>query len=75
MIPLRSTATPVGPSSRTLAVGSPSTVGAPLVAPTTLEMIPLVVLYLLSIVMLKVADRRLTARAASELTPLDNTTG
>jgi sec-independent protein translocase protein TatC len=42
---------------------------------TALEMIPLVVLYLLSIVMLKVADRRLAARAAQELTPLDNTTG
>jgi sec-independent protein translocase protein TatC len=42
---------------------------------TALEMIPLVVLYLLSIVMLKVADRRLASRAAQEFTPLDNTTG
>ncbi len=42
---------------------------------TALEMIPLVVLYLLSIVMLKIADRRLAAREAAELTPLDGATG
>jgi sec-independent protein translocase protein TatC len=41
---------------------------------TALEMVPLVVLYLLSIVMLKVLDRRLAARDASELAPLDNAT-
>jgi Sec-independent protein secretion pathway component TatC len=35
-------------------------------------MIPLVVLYLLSIVMLKIADRRLAARTAAEITSLDN---
>jgi sec-independent protein translocase protein TatC len=42
---------------------------------TALEMLPLVVLYLLSIVMLKVLDRHLARRDASELTPLDNVTG
>jgi sec-independent protein translocase protein TatC len=42
---------------------------------TGLEMLPLVILYLLSIVMLKFADRRMAARAASELEPLDHTTG
>jgi sec-independent protein translocase protein TatC len=47
----------------------------PDIVTTGLEMLPLVVLYLLSIVMLKFADRRLAARDASELTPLDNTTG
>ena len=35
---------------------------------TGLEMLPLVVLYLASIVMLKIADRRAAARAASDLT-------
>ena len=35
---------------------------------TGLEMLPLVVLYLASIVMLKIADRRAAARAAAELT-------
>ena len=34
---------------------------------TGLEMVPLVVLYLASIVMLKIADRRAAARAAAEL--------
>ena len=34
---------------------------------TGLEMAPLVVLYLASIVMLKIADRRAAARAAAEL--------
>jgi sec-independent protein translocase protein TatC len=42
---------------------------------TSLEMLPLVVLYLLSIVMLKIADRRLAAREAAELTPVDGATG
>ncbi len=41
---------------------------------TGLEMVPLVFLYLLSIVMLKFLDRRLAAREAAELTPLDNAT-
>jgi len=36
---------------------------------TGLEMLPLVVLYLASIVMLKIADRRAAARAAAELSP------
>ncbi len=35
---------------------------------TGLEMLPLVILYLASIVMLKIADRRAAARAAAELT-------
>jgi sec-independent protein translocase protein TatC len=40
---------------------------------TGLEMLPLVVLFLLSIVMLKVADRRAAARAAAELAgPVDD---
>ena len=34
---------------------------------TGLEMLPLVILYLASIVMLKIADRRAAARAAAEL--------
>jgi sec-independent protein translocase protein TatC len=34
---------------------------------TALEMLPLVVLYVASIVMLKIADRRAAARAAAEL--------
>ena len=42
---------------------------------TGLEMLPLVILYLLSIVMLKIADRYLTNRAARDLTPVDNATG
>jgi sec-independent protein translocase protein TatC len=41
---------------------------------TALEMLPLVVLYLLSIVMLKVADRRLAARRAADFSPLDSAT-
>jgi sec-independent protein translocase protein TatC len=36
---------------------------------TGLEMLPLVILYLASIVMLKIADRRAAARAAAEPTP------
>jgi sec-independent protein translocase protein TatC len=40
---------------------------------TGLEMLPLVLLYLLSIVLLKVADRRAAARAASELATIDST--
>ena len=39
---------------------------------TGLEMLPLVVLYLLSIVMLKIADRRAAARAAAELSTVDD---
>jgi sec-independent protein translocase protein TatC len=39
---------------------------------TALEMVPLIVLYLLSIVMLRVADRRLAAREQAELASLDN---
>ncbi len=39
---------------------------------TAFEMIPLVLLYLLSIVMLKFADRRALARAATELQQLDD---
>jgi sec-independent protein translocase protein TatC len=38
---------------------------------TGLEMLPLVVLYLASIVMLRIADRRSAARAAAEMTELD----
>jgi sec-independent protein translocase protein TatC len=38
---------------------------------TGLEMLPLVVLYLLSIVLLKVADRHLAARERAEFTPID----
>jgi sec-independent protein translocase protein TatC len=39
---------------------------------TALEMVPLVILYLLSIVMLTVADRRMAANVATELTSIDN---
>jgi sec-independent protein translocase protein TatC len=39
---------------------------------STLEMIPLVLLYVLSIVLLKVVDRRRAAHEAAELTALDN---
>jgi sec-independent protein translocase protein TatC len=39
---------------------------------TALEMVPLILLYLLSIVMLKIADRRATAHAAAELRPTDD---
>jgi sec-independent protein translocase protein TatC len=39
---------------------------------TGLEMLPLVVLYLASIVMLKIADRRAAARAAAELAQMDD---
>jgi Sec-independent protein secretion pathway component TatC len=40
---------------------------------TALETLPLVVLYLLSIVMLKIADRRAAARAAADPTqPFDS---
>jgi sec-independent protein translocase protein TatC len=39
---------------------------------TALEMTPLVVLYLASIVMLKIADRRAAARAAAELASAGN---
>jgi sec-independent protein translocase protein TatC len=39
---------------------------------STLEMIPLVLLYVLSIVMLKVTDRRRAAREAAEMAALDN---
>jgi sec-independent protein translocase protein TatC len=39
---------------------------------TGLEMLPLVVLYLFSIVMLKFVDRHLAAREAAELTPIDS---
>jgi sec-independent protein translocase protein TatC len=38
---------------------------------TALEMLPLILLYLLSIVLLKIADRREAARAASELATTD----
>jgi sec-independent protein translocase protein TatC len=41
---------------------------------TALEMIPLVVLYMLSIVMLKFADRLMARREAAELEPLDSAT-
>jgi sec-independent protein translocase protein TatC len=40
---------------------------------STLEMIPLVLLYALSIVLLKVVDRRRAAREADEMAALDNT--
>ncbi len=39
---------------------------------TALEMVPLLFLYLFSIVLLKIADRYLAARAASEFGPLDD---
>jgi sec-independent protein translocase protein TatC len=39
---------------------------------TGLEMLPLVILYLASIVMLKIADRRAAARAAAELAHMDD---
>ncbi len=39
---------------------------------TALEMVPLLFLYLFSIVLLKVADRRLAARAAREFGPIDD---
>jgi sec-independent protein translocase protein TatC len=39
---------------------------------STLEMVPLVLLFVLSIVLLKVADRRRAAREAAELASLDN---
>jgi sec-independent protein translocase protein TatC len=39
---------------------------------TGLEMLPLVLLYLASIVMLKIADRRAASRAAAELGQIDN---
>jgi sec-independent protein translocase protein TatC len=39
---------------------------------TALEMVPLLVLYLLSIVLLKIADRRAAARAAAEMQPFDD---
>ncbi len=39
---------------------------------TGLEMLPLVILYLLSIVLLKIADRRAAARAAAELSSVDD---
>jgi sec-independent protein translocase protein TatC len=42
---------------------------------TALEMLPLVVLYLLSIVMLKFFDRRMALRAAKELTAVDDRPG
>jgi sec-independent protein translocase protein TatC len=38
---------------------------------TALEMVPLLVLYVLSIALLKLADRRAAARAASELQEVD----
>jgi sec-independent protein translocase protein TatC len=41
---------------------------------TALEMIPLLFLYLLSIVLLRIADRRQAARAAADLDPMDNPT-
>jgi sec-independent protein translocase protein TatC len=44
----------------------------PDIVTSALEMVPLVVLYLLSIVMLKIADRRLAARTAAEMASLDN---
>jgi sec-independent protein translocase protein TatC len=39
---------------------------------TALEMVPLILLYVLSIVMLKIADRRAAARAAAELAQVDD---
>jgi sec-independent protein translocase protein TatC len=39
---------------------------------TGLEMLPLVILFLLSIVLLKIADRRAAARAAAEMSSLDD---
>jgi sec-independent protein translocase protein TatC len=42
---------------------------------TGLEMLPLLILYLLSIVMLKVLDRYTARRDAAELAPIDSTTG
>ncbi len=39
---------------------------------TGLEMLPLVILYLASIVLLKITDRRAAARAAAELTTIDD---
>jgi sec-independent protein translocase protein TatC len=39
---------------------------------TGLEMLPLVILFLLSIVLLKVADRRAAARAAAEMSAMDD---
>jgi sec-independent protein translocase protein TatC len=39
---------------------------------SALEMVPLVLLYLASIVLLKIADRRQAAREAAEIAPLDN---
>jgi len=39
---------------------------------STLEMVPLVLLYLLSIVLLRVVDRRRAAREAAEMAALDN---
>jgi sec-independent protein translocase protein TatC len=39
---------------------------------TGLEMLPLVLLFLLSIVLLKIADRRAAARAAAELSAMDD---
>ncbi len=39
---------------------------------TLLETLPLVILFLASIVMLKVADRRDAARAMTELTTIDD---
>ena len=38
---------------------------------TGLEMLPLVVLYLLSIILLKIADRHLAAREQAEFAPID----
>jgi Sec-independent protein secretion pathway component TatC len=42
---------------------------------TGLEMLPLVILYLASIVMLKIADRRAAARAAAELSQVGDELG
>jgi sec-independent protein translocase protein TatC len=39
---------------------------------TALEMLPLIILYIASVLLLKVADRRAAARAASELGPIDS---
>jgi sec-independent protein translocase protein TatC len=39
---------------------------------TALEMVPLLFLYLFSIVLLKIADRYMANRAASEFAPLDD---
>src|SRR5690349_9881974 len=39
---------------------------------TGLEMLPLVILYIASIVLLKIADRRAAARAAAELTTIND---